>query len=155
MGRKLKLTSEVQDLIVKALGVGATHEQACGVAGISPECFYKWLRQGETGREPYVQFLQVVKKAEHQASVGWLALIEQAARQGHWQAAAWKLERRYPKMWGRQLVEHTVQQSGPVEFVLKVIYANERPDAAPGRGADSPQISPPAATPFLIQPGEA
>lgn len=155
MGRKSKLTPEVQEMIVKALGVGATHEQAFGVVGISHECFYNWLRLGETGRQPYSDFSEAVKKAEYQASVGWLALIEHAARQGHWQAAAWKLERRYPKMWGRQLVEHTVQQSGPVEFVLKVIYANERPDAAPGRGADSPQISPPAATPFLIQPGEA
>lgn len=109
MGRKLKLTPEVQDLIVKALGVGATHEQVCGVAGISHECFYNWLRQGETGRQPYSDFSEAVKKAEHQASVGWLALIEQAARQGHWQAAAWKLERRYPKMWGRQLADADAQ----------------------------------------------
>ena len=154
-GRKTKLTPAVQEGIVKALAVGATHEQAYGYMGITHETFYKWLRLGETGRAPYAEFLDAVKKTEQQAAVGWLAFIESAARAGNWQAAAWKLERRYPKVWGRQLVEHTVQQSGPVEFVLKVVYANERPDTAPGRGADSPQIPAPPATPFLIQPGEA
>ena len=41
--------------------------------------------------------------------MGWLAKIEQAANQGHWQAAAWKLERRYPQEYGRtvQNVEHS------------------------------------------------
>lgn len=102
MGRRHKLTPVVQQTIVQALNVGATHEQACGFAGIDHATFYRWLEKGADGRQPYSEFCEAVKKAEHQASVGWLAQIETAARQGHWQAAAWKLERRYPKVWGRQ-----------------------------------------------------
>ena len=105
MGRKSKLTPQLQEEIVKALAVGATHEQAYTYVGIGHECFYNWLRLGEQGRQPYAEFSEAVKKAEAHASVGWLAFIEQAARAGNWQAAAWKLERRYPKVWGRQAVD--------------------------------------------------
>jgi transposase len=154
-GRKTKLTPQVQEKMVQALSVGATREHAYQYAGISHEAFYNWLEKGEAGKPLYVEFYEAVKNAEAQAAVGWLALIDSAARAGQWQAAAWKLERRYPKVWGRQTVEHTVQHGGPVEFVLKVIYANERGDPSPGRSPHSPQIPAPAATPFLIQPGEA
>ena len=153
-GRKLKLTPEVQAEIVRALGVGATQEHAALYAGISVPCFYAWLKKAEEGRSPYVEFLEAVKKAESRAVVGWLAQIEEAARTGSWQAAAWKLERRYFKDFGRQVVEHAGhgQPMGPVEFVLKVVYASERedtPGAAPGRGSHPPQIPAPAAAPFL------
>jgi transposase len=157
-GRKTKLTPEVQAKIVQALGVGAPYEQACQFAGINPDTLYTWLKKGEEGKSPFSEFSEAVKNAEGQASVGWLALIDSAARAGQWQAAAWKLERKFPKVWGRQTVEHTVQHGGPVEFVLKVIYANERgdsPNPSPGRGTHTPQIPAPAAIPFLIQPGEA
>lgn len=109
MGRKSKLTPEVQEGIVKALAVGATHEQAYGYMGIGHDTFYKWLRWGAEGRAPYAEFADAVKKTEQQASVGWLAFIEAAARNGQWQAAAWKLERRYPKVWGRQLADADAQ----------------------------------------------
>jgi len=155
MGRKLKLTPEVQADIVRALGVGATHEHACQYAGIGHAVFYTWLKKGGEGKSPYLEFLEAVKKAESRAVVGWLAHIEEAARTGSWQASAWKLERRYPKDYGRQVAEHTGQPVGPIEFVLKVVYANEHSDTASGRGAHSSQIPAPAATPFLIQPGEA
>ena len=59
-----------------------------------------------------------------------------------------------PHKYGEK-VAHTGDTGGPVEFVLKVMYANEHSDTSPGRGAHSPQIPAPPATPFLIQPGEA
>lgn len=124
MGRKLKLTPAVQEGIVQALGVGATHEQATGYMGIGQETFYHWLRLGETGKEPYKEFWEAVKKAEHQASVGWLAFIEQAARAGQWQAAAWKLERRYPKAWGKQLADVDAHQAPDIH--VHIHTARER-----------------------------
>jgi hypothetical protein len=98
MPRKSKLTPQVQEMIVEALRVGAIHEHACQYAGISTAAMYNWLQWGEQGRHPYVEFLEAVKKAESRAVIGWLAQIEAAAREGSWQAAAWKLERRYPKV---------------------------------------------------------
>lgn len=124
MGRKLKLTPQTQEEIVRALGVGATHEQACQYVGITPECFYNWLRHGEAGRSPYSEFFQAVKKAEGQAAIGWLASIEAAARAGQWQAAAWKLERRYPKAWGKQVAELDLQNMPDIH--VHVHTARER-----------------------------
>lgn len=124
VGRKCKLTPEVQDAIVKALNVGATKEMACGYAGISEHTFYDWLRKAETGREPFAQFAQVVKKAEHHAVVGWLAFIETAARAGNWQAAAWKLERRYPKVFARQALD--AEHVKPPDIHVHVHQARER-----------------------------
>lgn len=124
MGRKTKLTPKVQEDIVRALTIGATHDIACQYVGIHPDTFYDWLKKGEAGRAPYAEFAEAVKGAESRAVVGWLVQIEQAARSGTWQAAAWKLERRYPKIWGRQVIEHTGPQ-GPIEYVLKVVYESE------------------------------
>jgi hypothetical protein len=56
--------------------------------------------------------------------VKWLARIEQAASE-HWQAAAWKLERRYPKDYGRSVQQHEV--GGPDGGPLTIVFG-ERPD---------------------------
>ena len=95
MGRKSKYTPEVVDKIVQALKLGAAYEDACNYAGISFETFRTW-------RARYPAFLEAIKAAEGQATVHWLAAIEKAAREGNWQAAAWKLERRYPDRYGRK-----------------------------------------------------
>jgi hypothetical protein len=125
MPRKTKLTPQVQEAIVQALTLGAVHAHACAYAGIDHATFYRWLQKGEAGLAPYREFYEGVKRAEARSVVGWLAKIEAAANAGHWQAAAWKLERRYPHVWGRrQVITHT-GEDGPVEYVLKVIYESE------------------------------
>lgn len=126
MARKCKLTPAVQEQIVQALHVGATHEIACGYAGINPDTFYAWMRKGAEGRAPFSEFSEAVQKAEQQAVVGWLATIEQAARAGHWQAAAWKLERRYPKDYGRTVQEHHVSGTVTLSIAQKTRDANDR-----------------------------
>lgn len=128
-GRKCKLTPEVQAAIVQALGVGATHEHACQFAGIGHDTFYAWLKKGSEGKTPFSEFSEAVKKAEAQAGVGWLAQIETAARQGQWQAAAWKLERRYPKVWGRQLMREDGDAAQLPDIHVHVHTARERLDA--------------------------
>jgi hypothetical protein len=125
VGRPLKLTPEVQAEIVRALQVGATRDHAAQYAGISVDCFYKWMQQGEKGKEPYLQFFDAVKKAEGRAVVGWLAQIEDAARTGSWQAAAWKLERRYFKMYGRTMQDADAAQPLP-DIHVHVHTARER-----------------------------
>lgn len=116
MARQTKLTPDVQDKIVAALRVGATYEHAALVAGISYRTFRNWMQEGEHAeRGLYLQFFQAIKRAEAEASVRWLARIEQAANDGVWQAAAWKLERRFPEQWGRR--EHVeMQHSGTLDM---------------------------------------
>lgn len=94
-GRPSKYTPETVDKILKALAVGAPYTHACNYAGIGFDAFNEW-------RAKYPEFSESIKEAEGRAVTGWLAKIEKAASDGNWQAAAWKLERRYPQEFGRQ-----------------------------------------------------
>jgi hypothetical protein len=103
MAARPKLTPDVQRRICDAIGIGATYDLAAKYGGVAYETFRRW-------RESNRAFCAAIESAEARAAVGWLAKIEQAASDGTWQAAAWKLERRYPQLYGRtvQQVEATV-----------------------------------------------
>jgi transposase len=98
MGRRSKYTPDVVARIVKAIELGSTYELACHYAGIRYETFRVW-------QEEKPAFSALVKAAEGNAVVKWLSEIEKAAEEGSWQAAAWKLERRYPQTYGRTVQE--------------------------------------------------
>ena len=118
-GRPTKLTPETVTKLTTAIQAGATYALACKYAGIDYSLFAQWQAKGRaeldrrqntrfkagtpewTEGQKFVDFLEAIQKAEGNAAVGWLAKIEQAANNGHWQAAAWKLERRYPQEYGR------------------------------------------------------
>jgi hypothetical protein len=108
MGRRSKYTPELVKKLCHAIELGATYELACQYAGISYEIFRQW-------RETKVGFLAAINDAEGKAVVGWLNLIEASAADGSWQAAAWKLERRYPHLYGRTVNEHTGKDGGPIK----------------------------------------
>lgn len=99
MARPTKYAPEVVQRIVQAIELGATHELAAAYGGISVDTMASW-------RKRYPDFSEQIKTAEGRAAVKWLAKIEQAASDGTWQAAAWKLERRYPQDYGRTVTEH-------------------------------------------------
>lgn len=99
MARPTKYNDQTVSAIVQALSMGATYELAAQYAGITYETFNQWSKTKPA-------FSEAVKKAEGEAVVKWLAKIEKAASDGNWQAAAWKLERRYPREYGRQVIEH-------------------------------------------------
>lgn len=121
MARPSKLTDETQTKITQAIQLGATYEHAAQYAGIAYSTFNDWMKKGEAAKSgKFVQFLEAVKEAEGKATVGWLAKIEKAANEGAWQAAAWKLERRYPEIYGRQRVEHTGAEGGTLEIDVTV-----------------------------------
>lgn len=102
VGRRTRLTPDVQNSIVTALRAGNYSETAAAYAGISKATFYEWCARGR--REPdsiYADFLDAVESAKAASEVRDVALIDKAATDGSWQAAAWKLERKYPQRWGR------------------------------------------------------
>lgn len=99
MARRTKYTPETVKKITDAIKIGATYSLAAGYAGIAESTLYDWL-----AKRP--EFSEAVKAAEGMGAVGWLAKIEKAASDGTWQAAAWKLERRYPQDYGRTVQEH-------------------------------------------------
>lgn len=105
MGRTTKLTPDSQKRIVDAIRLGATYELASLAGGIDSRNFRRWMERGrKSSGGPYFELAEAVNTASAAAAIGWLALIEKAAREEggrHWTAAAWKLERRYPDMYGR------------------------------------------------------
>lgn len=119
MGRPSKLNPQTTEKLRKALRMGATYELACKYAGVSYQTFNEWRKLGEqaTRKGAFSEFLDAIKAAEGEAAFGWLEKIEAAADHGSWQAAAWKLERRYPKQYGRTVHELTGEGGGPVETV--------------------------------------
>lgn len=119
MGRKSKLTPELQEDIVKALRAGNYIEAACAFAGIDQATFQRWMNRGEkeaTGE--YCAFCKLVKKARADAEVRNVAIIQNAAP-ANWTAAAWWLERSFPNRWGRQkqVIEHVGKDDGPIDVV--------------------------------------
>lgn len=112
-GRPLALTPEVQETIVNAIKLDATYKLAAAYAGITYQTFNNWMKRGRAEAERrenprikentrkwekediFFDFFYAVKNAEAIAAVNNLANIEAAARSGHWQASAWKLERRH------------------------------------------------------------
>ena len=129
LGRPTKLTPELQEKVCAALRVGNYATVAIQYAGISEHTYYEWLQRGES--EPgsiYERFRAAVRKAEADAEVEGVAIIEQAGRK-EWQARAWLLERKYPYKWGRfERHEHT----GEGELVIRI--AREGDDDATVRG---------------------
>lgn len=97
-----KLTPEVQEKIVSVIRRGNYIETAAAYAGIAKQTLYNWLRAGERdGEGPCYEFMIEVQKAMAESEIRDLAQVELASRD-NWQAAAWRLERRFPKRWGRQ-----------------------------------------------------
>lgn len=104
-GRPTKLTTELQETICKAIRAGAYIETAAQFAGIDKPTLYLWMKKGHScssGRNPYAQFLNAVEKALADAEMRDVLVIDKAGQEGNWQASAWRLERKFPKKWGRK-----------------------------------------------------
>jgi hypothetical protein len=117
-GCKTKLTPEIQKTICDHLRDGCYAVTACAQAGISESTYYLWLQKGETGRRPYSEFSESVKKAEADAEVrlaGIVMRVGLAPDNPNWQAAMTFLERRFPQRWGRRM-----QLAGDKENPIKV-----------------------------------
>ncbi|HXF72327.1 MAG TPA: hypothetical protein VNO79_06935 [Actinomycetota bacterium] len=77
----------------------------------------------------FLEFRDAVERALVEAEVADVALIERAAQEGHWQAAAWRLERMFPDRWGRRRIEHTGEDGGPIRLALQGLTDEELDDA--------------------------
>lgn len=90
-GRPSKRTPEREAKILEALRAGNTIRAACAYAGINQDTFTAWKKR-------YPDFSDAVQKAEADAEVRNVAIIQKAAATT-WTAAAWWLERRKHGDW--------------------------------------------------------
>jgi hypothetical protein len=138
MGKRGKYTADRILRLTTAIAMGASYRAASNYASIHEDTFHTWrrrdpgplrfpaqmtpelaeLKQNTAG----LTFDEIVGFYEAQAAVKWLATIEQAASDGIWQAAAWKLERRYVESYGRTVRDHrlTGGVGGPEQTAVTV-----------------------------------
>jgi hypothetical protein len=122
-GRPTKLTAEIQATICEVIQSGCYLETAAAFVGLDRGTIYRWLKKGARSRRgPYRAFADAVRRAMAQAEIRDLLHIRKAG-EFHWQAAAWRLERRYPKRWGRRSrdqIESAAAQPSPEETAARI-----------------------------------
>ncbi len=117
MGRPTKLTPETTAKLCEAIRLGSTYELACNSAGVSYNRFNEWRKAGEVAKNgKFREFYNTIKKAEGDAAKKWLQHVEDAAQDGNWQAAAWKLERRYPDNYGKRIKQQVQSQNIEIDI---------------------------------------
>lgn len=130
-GRPIKLNNQIRDSVASALRAGNYIETAAAYAGINKTTLYDWLKRGEREKQRiesnpgakarksealFVDFSNAVQKAMADAEVRDVATIVRASAE-NWQAAAWRLERKYPDRWGRRKLEVDVSGQIAVQIV--------------------------------------
>ena len=93
----MKYSPEIVQEILKLLEAGNYITTACQAVGIHPDTYYDWLKD-ET--KPDISD-KIIQRAESRAIARNVAIIQQAALK-NWTAAAWFLERKNFREWGRK-----------------------------------------------------
>ena len=120
--------------LIEALKAGNYIDTACDYAGINQNTYYRWTKAGRNeadriarGEEPdpdkaaFLDLAEQIQQARAEATVRNVMLIQTAARNGTWQAAAWWLERTQPAKYGRRLqTEVSGPDGGPVAVDVSV-----------------------------------
>ena len=102
-GRPSKLTAETKAQLLEGVRAGLSYKLACADAGIHYNTLRNWVKRGEGAKNgEFLEFLEDLKRAEGGGAKRLVGLIQRSANEGHWKAAAWILERRYPETYGRK-----------------------------------------------------
>ena len=102
-GAPLKLTAERQARICDAIRGGVRPETAAVYCGVGARSYYRWMQLGRAAdaEAVFVEFVEQVELALAEWEARDALLIGEAAKTD-WRAAAWRLERRLPKIYGRR-----------------------------------------------------
>lgn len=129
MARPVKLNEEIQKKVVDAVRAGNYLETAAAYSGLDVSTVRRWVKRGEreiqrleskgakskASEKKYIEFCTAIKKASAESEMRDVLVIGNAAKEA-WQAAAWRLERKYPDRWGRKdKHEVTGKDGGPIE----------------------------------------
>ena len=99
----MKLTLERQAAIRDAVRAGVRPEIAAAYNGVGARSYYRWMALGRAAdAEPvYLAFVEAVELALAEWEARDVLLIGEAAKTD-WHAAAWRLERRLPTVYGKR-----------------------------------------------------
>ncbi len=127
MARRTKLTKELIEEAYKLVSEGNYIKDVYPILGIGEVTWYRWLREGEAAKSGIKrQFWQAIKKAEKEAIIKNVAVIQKAAEDGNWQAAAWWLERKYFQDWGRKDKVDLAADKDGFKVIIEYVEAEEK-----------------------------
>lgn len=102
VGRKSKLTPELQKKLINAIKQGNYYEAACAYVGIDRSTFFLWMKKGEQAKSgKYFELFNAVKQAEAEAEARIVANWQSKVPED-WRAAQAFLEKRFPDRWGKK-----------------------------------------------------
>ena len=130
MGRKTKLTAELQDEMVRVVRAGNYIETACDYVGIHRVTFHRWMQRGERGwkiDEPFCYFRNAILQARAAAEIESVARIRASARKGNLEDDKFFLTHAYSERWGTQRVKTEVSGPEGEPLTVKVIWDIPRP----------------------------
>ena len=114
-GRPTDCTPETTRRIVDAVRLGLSYDDAAAAGGVGYTTMRDWINRAEaeqqrladnpkarprTSEQPFLDFSEALRKAEAEGQLRNAALVQKAADEQNWRAAAWILERRHSKTWG-------------------------------------------------------
>lgn len=147
-----KLTPELAKEICDAIKVGSWLEVAADSCGIDRVTLKRWQKRGhkalalskKTG-EPvpdeekiFASFVVAVKQANAECEIVDIKRVNRSAKK-IWQAAAWRLERRYPERWRQRSSQEISGPGGkpiPVESAMAAALEQIMKDAPEGSSTD-------------------
>jgi len=132
MAAPSQFSAERLERVVDALRLGASRVGAASCAGIAPSTLHEWFRRGRAGEEPFADLWERVQAEQRAWEVEALRRIHDAAAKGTWTAAAWLLERRLPRRYGRQMSDAAVYREA-VKLMKAEVAAAERHLSVEGR----------------------
>lgn len=138
-GKIIRLNEKNAKIIVDAVAEGNYIETAAQLVGLHPKMVMRYLKNGFIEYEKQMSLLEngiieekdlkltiqghfylAVTKARARAQADGINVINKAGKEGAWQAIAWRLERVFPKQFGKKTetkvegeVKHTIRTVAP------------------------------------------
>ena len=133
-GRPTDCTPDLIERAGELLSGGHPVRAMCRALRIGHTTHYAWMERGERGEQPFADYRDSVRAGMAEAERIALAAVRSAIPTD-WRAGAWWLERVIPEEYGRQRIEVTGSEGGPVQVDLRTKIAEvlaERSDAQAG-----------------------
>ena len=107
----MKISKQLTNTVAEAIRQGYPNRFACAIAGIAEKTYYRWRKRGEeildaggvceTKMDDACLYFYFQTEQAHADYVHMLMGIILEAAERDWKAAAWVLERRFPKEYSR------------------------------------------------------
>lgn len=88
------------DELTRLLRAGAFLETAAAAIDVTSATLRNWLRYARKGDTRYQPVARAIQQALAEFETRTQECVTAAAEGGDWKAAAWLLEKRFPKRWG-------------------------------------------------------